>query len=212
MSKLFLLAQDHGNGQLVYVIAILILSALGALLEKLKNRREQQSTSRRKPAKPPPSTPGQTEPMPSPAGRTESPMHPRGPGHPPLAPPTTRRGSAPLPPPGPVQSPPLAPPPTLVGHESPSIPPHPVTPPPRPQKRPPRQPIARPKQPLAIPVASIATTLQPKVQTPDQTRIPLQVPPVREKLMLGAKRRLTSRELRRAVVLSEILQPPVGLR
>ena len=213
MAAFLLLAQDHGYGQLVYVIAILILSGLGALLEKLKNKQEQRTTSRPKPSEPSKTAPEQPARIPQPLGRVE-PLPPQGPAHSPPAPPTVRREPAPLPPPRPVQSPPLAPSPVPTLRQPPPVPRRPVVPPPQPQKVPPRRPIGEPKRPLPVP--SVASRLQPTIQAPEPPRVVSQTPaqpvPAQAKTAMGRRRRLSARELRRAVVLSEILQPPVSLR
>lgn len=200
---------DNGSGELLYVIAVLVLAAGSAIFQKV---REKMSG--------PPDRPRPTAPTTQGGPQVPRPTIPQ------------RRATPPQRPPAPPQRPP-------VPTQRPAIPPQarrPAVPPARPQpQRPqprpagmPQQPPARRPQPqapqrpvqpapslkaaasaqedeerLAVPLEAIARAAE-AVHAPVATAKPARPVPMVTKL--------STAELRRAFILSEVLAPPLALR
>jgi len=191
-----ILAQDDGYGtELIYVIALLILSGIGALAEKLKQKKQQQQESRRywKPSKiDRPERPAQHAPSRQvrPAPRRE----PTAPVAAPPARPVQRKVDVPRPP---AQARPRPQVPA-ERQRQPTVRRRKATPRGVPEPRPPRSPSIEPgraEQPRPAGIPAAPPRPGPGLFTP-----------VRPKHRLGIG------ELRRAIVLSEVLRPPLALR
>ena len=191
-----ILAQDEGyDGELFYIIAILFIGAISAIAEKFKRSREkaaQQDSS-------PEDGQGRKDSRPKPP-TLEPPQSPR----PPV------RSARPVPPP--MRRPPHRPPPVATPRPSalpqPSVPPFVeeevvVWTPLAFEKAPPPQP-----EPQVSPRPRVQHKPSPKSATATK---PVAVPK-RGPVSVGSFRGLSKRDIRRAVVLHEILGQPLALR
>jgi hypothetical protein len=212
------LAQDdgHGTGTIFYVIAVLILSGLGALAEKLKQKK-QESKRHWKPTKieGPPRPARRAPPRPAqPAARRE----PAAPGSAPPARPVPRKAVVPRPPA------PARPHPQVLTERQmqPTVRQQKGKRRPAPGQRRARRPTRKPTQDLVAQLeqraeaalregqpieAGLAEQLSPADRTAARRR-------ARPGLFTPARsmNRMSIRELRNAIVLSEVLQPPLALR
>jgi len=213
-----ILAQDDGYGidTIFYVIAVLILSGVTALAEKLKQKK-QESKRYWKPTK--------IEPPGRPAHRAP----PR-----PVQPAARREPTAPgaVPPARPVQRKVVVPRPTAQARPQPQAPAERHMQPTirrregkrrrapgqrrvRPSTRKPRQDLAAQLEQRAKADTGKAQSLKAKLaekpKPADITAAPRR--PGRGLFTtVGSMKRMSIRELRRAIVLSEVLQPPLALR
>ena len=210
---------DNSFGQLAYIIALLVLAALGALAEKIKHKQEAAKRQQRPDGTEPPGPPTMREPPP--------PMRER--------PDVTRRYERPIP------SQPI---PRMPGPKVPVGRPVPPAAPPvrRPKKVRPPAPL-EPETARAAPAGERVTTLEVGTLTRELPRTagagavapklapePTHVRPVTgpapaaaiaapkpgatepAAALIGPVPQLGGGDLRRAFVWSEILQPPLALR
>jgi len=175
----YILAQDDGGIEgLYYVIAVLILSAVGALAEKFKQKYGETEEKPRRPSPPRPTA---------------------RPGRPPL--PTEQRPKPAAPPSRPWPRPPI--------------------------RRPVQPPVARPAEVAERPVKKVprefkryqAEVLRPAVEiseTRPATEKPSPLVEVKKEKVecadIGSFDDLSLQDIRRAIVLNEILGQPVALR
>lgn len=203
---------DNGSGELLYVIAVLVLAAGSAIFQKLREKMSGPPDRPRPTA--PPTQGGPQVPRPTipqrratpPQRPAVPPQRPPVPTQRPAIPPQTRRPAVP-----PARPQPQRPQPRPAGM--------PQQPPARrPQPQAPQRP-ARPVQPapslkaaasaqedeerLAVPLEAIARAAE-AVHAPVATAKPARPVPMVTKL--------STAELRRAFVLSEVLAPPLALR
>ncbi len=220
-----ILAQERDGVELLYVIAILLFSALGGLSEWIKKKRAQSEEDKRtlnRPRKPvapprqsatgmphplrPPGSrpqvpprrlapPHQRAPRAQPAQKSVPPAQPRHPARPPSPP---QRG-IPDRRPRPGQSPPVVvqqqPRATREAPAPAPTPPPPTTPPTRKEQTP----VAQPAQPVRT-----AEMARQEVAAPR--------PNVARDLIFKPGQRLGREDWRRAVILNELFSPPVSLR
>jgi hypothetical protein len=205
--------------ELYWVIAVIVLSVIGTIAGKIKERAARKT---------PPTSPRQAEPPPEskegassvPSARRPSPPAPR-PREPASRPmprvprPPVRPGGRPAPASG--QSRPMPVPQRPgPGPMRPTIPTRPTrpTPPPRSAERP----AARPAEPALRPVESVIVVEEVAVERPSSRGGPAsgrpETPAAARRSMPLAVRlfKLTPARLREAIVLNEVLGPPVSMR
>lgn len=212
-----ILAQDGDAGQLVWIIAVLILSAIGYLAEWLRNKQSEKEAEQRKRRMNVPSpTPEQREkppvrpthrrqeqptsrpvarPRPRSAERTTSPQ-PRPPTRPTQPPPTTEpaRPAIPIPVPQEGIAPPRAPRARRRQAEQPAV-----------------QAMAEAQQKQAAEMANLRERLR-QAETQLQRQHKMTPAEVADALKNRSFKSITSEELRRAVILREIFALPPALR
>lgn len=200
---------DGGIQDLIWIVAILLLSIVGAIAEKLKRmggpKEPPEEPRSPKPIRPPEPAPRPVQPQrarpqrPLPRAAETGPTRPRGPGSRPVRPPAPPRA-------------PMAQPVARPGTPARPPAPAPVAPPPRPA-----QPSLAVKDLskvevegplLAKDLIQPITAQSPKATAPPAQKLPAAAiaPPV------GSFRDLSLAEVRRAIVLNEILGRPLALR
>jgi len=208
MTDLFLVlaARDGDSSELIWIIAVLIISVVGAIAGKIKERAQ----------KPPPRTP--RPPVPRPSERAEQPL-----------PPSRRVPPSPSAPPGrpmprvPRQPAPARHQPPVVRAPEPAPMPRSARPtPPKPPTQ--RRPVVRPPATRPAPAPSVqevprrlveigATLLEP---TSTRAAHALVDATTAAQVREGRRRRgtwgLSRSTLRQAIVLKEVLGPPLALR
>lgn len=206
-----IMAVGDGGGELFYVIAILILGAITAIVEKVKQKmagddapkREPPATRRAKPGPQPPRPARPQPPAARPADRRTPPVRPAAPAAPARPPTPARRAAPPRPPTTRAPAPPAPTPqieethrrlvaeaPTLqdVGeHEIGHVAQHHME-------------------------TKVEKGRKPGKLTRKADRRPAAAPQAHTRSSVGSFRNLTLPEVRRAIVLSEILSPPLALR
>jgi len=215
------------GGELYYIIAILILGIVGAIADKLKNRMggvDRERESRPEPPKPiarpqagaRPARPRTPQGRPilreGPARAPAAPVRPpvRRPAPPPRRPMETPRRGVPDAAEPVFQRAPAGPPPARPAAKLGTLRPEPV----RPAKiPPPPPPEGRPVQPHApTPVGRLTPRQVARIAQVKETAHTLARPPIAEPLDVGSFRQLNLAEVRRAIVLNEILGPALALR
>lgn len=197
LTEILTLAQpDGGGGEFIYVIAVLILSVAGALADRFKKRQEaraeEEKAAAARPSRPTADTARQRPTAPPTASPSRRPAPPVVVIEP--APTARPAGDRPRPAPRAAKRRPAKPePPTPA-----TLGPQPV--------------VVRRAQPAALSEDSVVSSTRidvsrsisasiSQLQAQPSTAVPTQ-----------AMRRLSRQELRRAIVLSEVLAPPLALR
>ncbi len=203
LTEMLTLAQsDGGGGEFIYVIAVLILSVVGALADRFKKRQEARAEEEQAaPARPSRPTAGTA---------------PQRPTAPPTAPPARRPA-----PPVVVTEPAERTRPTRtarpVGDRSRPAPQaakrRPAKPePPTPTTLGPQPVVVRRAQPTALSEDSVVSSTRIDVSRSISTSISQPQAQAATATSTQTLRHLSRQELRRAIILSEILAPPLALR
>lgn len=219
-----ILAADDGDlGGLIYLVAVIVLSVIGYAVDAIKKASERQKEAQRRRSFEEPISPIEPQaparplrPVPPPVARSEQPRP-----SPPMQRPLPAGGERPRPPVRPPQAPQSGPRPMQPGQRPPGQPVRPVAP--QPLRQPMAQRAARhPAQPAAAsrppaPPEQISTA----ASAPQPQQVPAAAPaarrtakPVPTADSLSAKdfSSLNGADLRKAIVLNEILSPPLALR